>query len=70
MNMELLNDKMLIDEKKLSEILGISRNGLRNMRLKKEGVPWVKIGSRVRYKVTDILKFIEENTVIIENKLN
>ncbi len=51
----------LITPDKVSEILGISKGTLAVWRsIGRYNLPYVKIGSRVMYRLTDIQAFIEE----------
>jgi excisionase family DNA binding protein len=58
---------ILITSKELAEILGVSANTLTSWRIidkkmeKKPRIPFLKLGNKVRYKLSDIKKFIESN---------
>jgi predicted DNA-binding transcriptional regulator AlpA len=49
------------DEKQASEYLGFSQRTLRNMRSLGKGPRYVKFFSMVRYRKSDLDKFIDEN---------
>ena len=54
----------LIDRKAAAEYLGISSGTLANWQSTGfRRVPHVKIGKRVRYRISDLAKFIEQNVV-------
>lgn len=56
--------KRLLTTKEAAEVLNLSEQTLRNWRstgLVK--VPYVELGSAVRYRVSDLEKYIERNTV-------
>ena len=55
-------DEQLINETSLAELLGESVRTQQGRRLRGEGVPFVKIGSHVRYRMTDVRHFLDENT--------
>ena len=54
----------LLNTKEVSEILGITVKSLANSRYTGIGiqVPYVKMGKSVRYKESDLKKYIEDNT--------
>jgi excisionase family DNA binding protein len=51
----------LIDEKEVSRIMTISRITLRNWRCQGKGLPFVKMGSHVRYVKSDVLEYIAQH---------
>ncbi len=46
----------------VSDWLGISEQSLAADRFRGEGIPYVKIGSRVRYRLDEVLAYIDANT--------
>jgi excisionase family DNA binding protein len=46
----------------VAELLVLTRNTLEKWRVRGEGPPFVKLGGRVRYRRSDVLAWIEENT--------
>lgn len=58
----------LINEIETAEILNIKPATLRRWRWLKEGPPYYKIGSAVRYKLSELKQWIEDNTVDPEEK--
>jgi hypothetical protein len=54
-----------ITEREVSVLAGLSTKTLQNWRLRRQGIPFVKLGSAVRYSVADVLKFIEGHKVEI-----
>lgn len=46
----------------VADWLGISEASLAQDRFRGEGIPFVKIGSRVRYQLDAVLEYIEANT--------
>ena len=54
----------LLNTKEVSEILGITVKSLANSRYTGIGiqVPYIKIGKLVKYKESDLEKYIEANT--------
>lgn len=53
----------LIDEREAARRLGLSVATLRRRRLFRQPPAWVKLGSRVLYRQTDLAAFIEANVV-------
>ncbi len=56
-------EKQMMDTKEAAEYLGVSFKTLQNKRSSiAGGPPFVRIGGRVLYRITDLEKYIEENT--------
>lgn len=53
----------LLNPDELSEILNISVNTLANDRYLGQGVPYIKVGKRVRYRLEDVLAYLEAQRV-------
>lgn len=58
-----INDKILLTEDEVSKLFNINKHTLQRDRFNGTGIPYVKLGRRVRYKVEDIQKYIERNTI-------
>ncbi|WP_432474144.1 helix-turn-helix transcriptional regulator [Amphritea sp. HPY] len=54
---------VLLDEHQIAELTGFSLSRLRNDRYLKQGIPFIKIGSSVRYRMADYRAFIEQSRV-------
>jgi hypothetical protein len=55
---------VLLDPKKVGDILAISPDTLRNWRThKRPGLPYVKVGGAVRYREADVLAFLDAGLV-------
>ena len=52
-----------ITEKEVSEITGRALSTLRNERFLGKGIPYFKIGKSVRYKLDDVIEFMESKRV-------
>lgn len=50
--------------KEVADWLGISEQALANDRFRGDGIPFVRIGSRIRYRLADLLQYVEQNTVV------
>jgi hypothetical protein len=58
------NSERLIDEKEAGAYLHVSARTLQGFRLRREGPAYVKIGGRVRYRLRDLDKYLDDHTVI------
>ena len=56
-------DHQLLTEKEVQQIFGLNARTLQRERSLGMGIPYVKIGKRVRYKRDDVEKHIERHTV-------
>lgn len=56
-------DEPLWTTKQTAEFLGQSESTLEQDRYKGRGVPYVKLGKTVRYRPTDVRKYIEQHTI-------
>ena len=52
-----------ITEKEVSEITGRALSTLRNERFLGKGIPYFKIGKSVRYRLDDVIEFMESKRV-------
>ena len=51
----------LLTPKELAEILGVSTETLAQNRYLGQGVPYIKVGKRVRYQLNDVIAYLEAN---------
>ena len=58
-----INEMALLSEKEVQEIYKLNARTLQRDRVLGRGIPYVKIGRRVRYKKSDIEKYIKRHTV-------
>jgi len=59
-----LNLERLLTTDEVAEMLGITEGTLRTWRcVKRYPLPYVKAGSKVRYRAADVAKFIDDHTV-------
>ena len=56
-------DDLWLDEKKVSRITGRAVQSLRNDRFRGVGFPYVKVGRSVRYRLGDVMAWMENHTV-------
>jgi hypothetical protein len=52
-----------VNDSVVSEITGIAVGSLRNMRMRREGIPYSKIKKSVLYSLNDVYKFMESRKV-------
>ena len=52
-----------IDEKRVADITGIALQTLRNHRFKGVGFPYYKIFRSIRYRLSDILSYMEARRI-------
>ena len=53
----------LLNEHQVAEVTSLSVGKLRNDRSLKQGIPFVRAGGSVRYKVEDVRTYVEANRV-------
>lgn len=54
-------ERSLLNEKEVAKQLGVSLACLQRWRWRKEGPPYVKLGSAVRYRPEDLDAFVRAN---------
>ena len=52
-----------INELRVSQITGRAVQSLRNDRVAKRGIPYIKMGRSVRYDLRDVIRFMESRKV-------
>jgi len=59
------SNKMIqaVNEHKASRMLSKSVQSLRNERFLKKGCPYVKLGRSVRYLVSDLINYLDQNRI-------
>ena len=55
-------DDTLLTEIELAAITKKSIRTLQGQRLRGDGIPYVKLGAHVRYRMTDIQRYLDEHT--------
>ena len=60
--------KKYLTEKEVSEITQLKLPTLRNHRHASRGIPYIKIGSYVRYDPDDVMKFMQQNRIDPEGR--
>jgi phage terminase Nu1 subunit (DNA packaging protein) len=56
-----------VDEREVSKITGIAIQTLRNWRFQGTGPAYSKVGRAVRYRLDDVIRFMEERRIKVEN---
>ena len=63
MNNQIISKKILLTEQEVEDDYGINKRTLQRERVHETGIPFVKLGRRVRYKRSTIDQYIQNNTV-------
>jgi predicted DNA-binding transcriptional regulator AlpA len=58
-----MNADRYVSENQVSEITGFSLSKLRQDRIKSIGIPFVRVGRSVRYRLQDVIDFMESRKV-------
>ena len=53
----------LLTDVEVSAVTGLAIQTLRKRRLRKVGPPWLKIGSAVRYRLSDVEAYLDANRI-------
>jgi predicted DNA-binding transcriptional regulator AlpA len=59
MQPELLNDIKLLNERQAAAFLGIAVDTIRHWRLKKRGPVCIRLGGAIRYRMADLMAYID-----------
>jgi len=60
--------KPFLNEKETSKLTGRALSTLRNERHMRRGIPYLKVSQRtIRYKLEDVLSFMESRRITFEN---
>ena len=54
---------VLLTEKEVQELYKLNVKTLQRERFNGSGIPYIKLGRRVRYKVSDINAYLEKKTI-------
>jgi hypothetical protein len=57
----------LLTEQEVAAILRRSVSAMRKDRYDSRGVPWIKMGHAIRYRQSDVQKFISDNLIQPQN---
>lgn len=57
-----MKEEKLIDENQLAELTGLAVRTLQAWRYRGDGPPYMKLGSAVRYRLSDVEEWLEKNT--------
>lgn len=64
---QILAENKVVDENKASELLGQAVQTLRNDRHLRKGPPYIKLGRSVRYRVKDLLEYLDRHRIDPKN---
>ena len=56
-------ERMYLTPRQVQKIFGLSEKWLANMRWRKKGIPYKRVGNKILYKREDVEDFIEKHTV-------
>jgi len=59
-----MDSQQWVSEKTVRGITGLGLQTLRNQRHNGIGIPYSKIGKSVRYRVSDVIQFMEDRKVV------
>ena len=60
-------DERWLDEKRVSEMIGLSLSTLRKQRFSSVGIPYYKLGRAVRYKLADVISYMESKKIMVRH---
>jgi hypothetical protein len=60
---KVLNEGSVVDETQAAKIIGRAVQTLRNDRHLRQGPPYIKMGRSVRYRVNDLLDYLEKHKI-------
>ena len=55
--------KKYLTEKEASEVTGFSMTALQNQRHHRRGLPYIKIGGRIRYDIDDVITYMNSHKI-------
>lgn len=59
---------ILLTQAQLAQYTGVSEKTLERDRFLRRGIPYVKVGRLVRYRITDVERHLAANTVATDQK--
>ena len=63
---EELESPQYLNEKQVARITGSALPSLRNDRCQRKGIPYCKVGRSVRYRMDDVIRFMESHKIKTE----
>ena len=58
-----VTENQWVSEKKAAQLTGLSVHTLRGHRLRRKGLPYIKVGRAVRYSLEDIANFMQAHRI-------
>ena len=62
--------KLYATPDEIGALFGLNARTLANQRCKREGIPYRKIGRKILYRISDVEKFVERETVLTINSIS
>ena len=56
--------KQVLNDVEAADFLGLAAQSLRNARSRREGPPYIKLGRRIVYKVSDLEEYIDKHRIV------
>jgi hypothetical protein len=63
-----LDNTRYIEEQAVARITGRALSTLRNERFQRRGIPYYKVGRSVRYRLGDVIEFMEKHRIETESQ--
>ena len=63
-----MTERKYISPKEAAEYLGVAVKTLEQWRMRRKNLPFVKLGSRVLYRIADLDKYIEAHLIPAEER--
>jgi predicted DNA-binding transcriptional regulator AlpA len=57
------SDDAILTEVEIADFLKLSTRTLQSWRVKNDGPPFIRVGRAIRYRLRDVVRWIEERTV-------
>ncbi len=63
METQQMSDQQYLTEKQVSKMIGRAVQSLRNDRFNRKNIPYIKLGSSVRYDLDDVIEFMKKRKI-------
>lgn len=64
------NGELLLTEQELSALTKKSVRTIQGQRIRGGGIPYVKLGAHVRYRMADVQRYLDEHTKLSTSETN
>ena len=58
-----MQETSVVDERQAAKYLGLARQSMANRRCKRLPPPYIKIGARIMYKISDLQEFLDRHRI-------